>query len=61
MLTKDILYNRISLKGTIKHSQEVGNMIIIKGCTPDVIDDISEFIGSLSIDDVNVYFIGDDH
>ena len=29
-------------------------MIIIKGCTVDVIDDISEFIGSLSIADVEV-------
>lgn len=27
-------------------------MIEIKGCTSDVIADISEFIGSLSIDDV---------
>ena len=26
-------------------------MILIKGCTSDVIDDISEFIGSLSIAD----------
>lgn len=29
-------------------------MIKIKGCTVDVIDDISEFIGSLSIADVEV-------
>ena len=35
-------------------------MIIIKGCTSDVIGDISEYIGSLSIDDVNLYSIGDE-
>ena len=35
-------------------------MIIIKGCTSDVIDDISEFIGSLSIDNVEVIDIGDE-
>lgn len=29
-------------------------MIKIRGCTSDVIADISEFIGSLSIDDVEV-------
>lgn len=29
-------------------------MIIIKGCTSDVIDDISEFIGSLSIEEVGI-------
>lgn len=34
-------------------------MIKIKGCTSDVIDDISEFIGSLSIADVEVIDIGD--
>lgn len=34
-------------------------MIKIKGCTSDVIDDISEFIGSLSIADVELVDIGD--
>lgn len=34
-------------------------MIKIKGCTSDVIDDISEFIGSLSIADVELIDIGD--
>lgn len=34
-------------------------MILIKGCTSDVIDDISEFIGSLSIDDVSLIDIDD--
>lgn len=29
-------------------------MIIIKGCTSDVIDDISEFIGSLSVEEVSI-------
>lgn len=35
-------------------------MITIKGCTSDLIDDISEFIGSLSIADVEVIDDGDD-
>lgn len=34
-------------------------MIKIKGCTSDVIDDISEFIGSLSIADVEEVGIED--
>lgn len=35
-------------------------MITIKGCTSDLIEDVSEFIGSLSIVDVQVIDIGDE-
>lgn len=35
-------------------------MIRIKGCTSDVIDDISEFIGSLSIANVEIIDVGDE-
>lgn len=35
-------------------------MILIKGCTSDVIADISEFIGSLSIDNVSVKLVNDE-
>ena len=35
-------------------------MITIKGCTSDLIDDISEFIGSLSIVNIQIIDINDE-